>query len=308
MLIKYKKLFRLIGLAGTLACLVVFALRPSFPTPDKLVLLMTFVFMSFSQALVMLKHVLPFVVLLLVYELFRSLVPGLNGHVNYQLAPHFDSYVFGNLPTVILQNWLWHGHVSWYDYVFYLAYMAHFILPMGLAILVWKSRARYYWQVVNTYLLTAFAAFVTYFLFPAAPPWLASQDHFIRPITRISSDVWYSLGIKDFPSFYNHIAANPVAAVPSLHAAWATLLVLFVAKLYGRYWALLAGLYPLLIFVGTVYQGEHYAFDVISGALYAVAGFYLYPYLAQAARRHIAAKLRADQFKRKLSIWATGTR
>lgn len=268
---------RIIGLTGSLTCIVIFIAHPSFPTPDKLLLFMTFVFMSFSQALAMLRHVAPFVGLLLVYETFRGLVPELNSHVNYALAPHFDQFVFGNLPTVYLQQLLWHGHVQWYDFVFYLAYMAHFILPMGLAILVWKTRESHYWRVVTTYLLVAFTAFITYFLFPAAPPWLASQNHFIGPLTRISSDVWYSLGIRDFPSFYNHIAANPVAAVPSLHAAWAVLLVLFVGKLYGRRWGLIAAIYPLLIFIGTVYQGEHYAFDIICGAAYAYAGYYLAP-------------------------------
>jgi membrane-associated phospholipid phosphatase len=278
---RYPKAFRIIGLVGSLTCVAIFLLRPSFPTPDKLLIFLTFVFMIYNQALAMLRRILPFVGLLLIYESFRSFADRLNGHVNYLLAPHFDKFLFGNLPTVYLQRWLWHGQVSWYDFIFYLAYLAHFILPMGLVILIWKTREAHYWRVVNTYLLVAFGAFITFFLFPAAPPWLASQNHYIEPIRRISSDVWAALGLKDFPSFYNHIAANPVAAVPSLHAAWAVLLVIFVAELYGRRWALLASLYPFLIFIGTIYQGEHYAFDIISGTLYALAGYYLTPKIMQ---------------------------
>jgi membrane-associated phospholipid phosphatase len=271
---KYRKLTQTIGLIGALACLVAFVARPSFPTPDKLLIFLVFVFMYFHQALAMLKRLLPFVGLLLVYESFRSVASQLNSHVNYTLAPRFDRWLFGDLPTNYLQRLLWHGHVQWYDFIFYLAYMAHFILPMGLALLVWKTRERHYWRLVSTYLAVAFASFITFFLFPAAPPWLAAQHHVINPITRISSDVWFALGLKDFPSFYNHLAANPVAAVPSLHAAWATLLVLFVGELYGRRWAALACLYPFLIFVGTVYQGEHYGFDVITGVLYALVGYW----------------------------------
>jgi hypothetical protein len=270
---------QVIGVIGTFFCLAVFIHAPSFPTPDKLLIFLVFVFMIFKQAVAMLKRLLPFVAVILVYESFRSVANKLNSHVNYTLAPHIDKLMFGNLPTVYLQNWWWHGHVRWYDFAFYLAYMLHFIIPICLAILVWKTREKWYWRMVNTYLVSAFAAFVTFFLFPAAPPWLAAQHGVIQPITRVSSDVWFALGLKDFPSFYNHISPNPVAAIPSLHAAWATLLVIFVYKLYGKKWALLACIYPFLIYVGTVYQGEHYAFDELTGILYAVAAYFATPYI-----------------------------
>jgi hypothetical protein len=282
---KKEKFFKVLGVMGVLISLAVFIHRPSFPTPDKLFVFLLFVFMAFSQSLSMIKRLGPFVATILIYESFRSFADKLNSHVNYSLAPHFDKAVFGNLPTVYLQNWLWHGHVNWYDYVFYLAYMMHFIIPLALAILIWKTRPKHYWEMLTTYIFVAFGAFLTYFIIPAAPPWLASQNHYIQPITRISSNVWYSLGLKDFPSFYNHIAANPVAAIPSLHAAWATLLVLFVFKLYGRRFGLISLIYPFLIFVGTIYQGEHYFFDVILGIIYALAGYLLAPKLLARIKR-----------------------
>jgi membrane-associated phospholipid phosphatase len=70
-----------------------------------------------------------------------------------------------------------------------------------------------------------------------------------------------------------------------LHAAWATLLVIFVYKLYGKKWALLSSIYPFLIYVGTVYQGEHYAFDELTGILYAFAAYFATPYLMQQTRK-----------------------
>jgi membrane-associated phospholipid phosphatase len=281
-----------IGIIGALTCLALFAKQPSFPTPDKLLLFLVFIFMVFRQAVAMLRHIAPFVLVLLAYESFRSVADQLNHHVNYSLAPHIDRLLFGNLPTLYLQHWLWHGHVSWYDFVFYLAYMLHFIVPLALAILIWKTREKFYWQVVSTYLIVAFAAFITFWLLPAAPPWLASQNHFIQPISRISSSVWFALGLHDFPSFYNHISPNPVAAIPSLHAAWALLLSLFVFRFYGWRWAAVSAIYPLLIFVGTVYQGEHYAFDILAGALYAVAAFLLVPKLITSLKKpHLAAKI-----------------
>jgi membrane-associated phospholipid phosphatase len=269
-----KKIARIIGIVGTVFCLGIFIREPSWPTPDKLLILITFLFMAFSQGMAALKRLVPFVALLLVYESFRGLVPSLNSHVHYTELVNGDKFFFaGNLPTKQLQNLLWHGYVQWYDFVFYLAYMLHFILPIGLAILIWKTREKHYWRFITTYLTVSFMGFITFLAYPAAPPWLAAEKGLTEPITRVSSKVWSALGIHDFPSVYNKISPNPVAAMPSLHAAYATLLVMFVYKLYGKKWALLAAIYPLLIYVGTVYQGEHYAIDELAGALYAIAGY-----------------------------------
>lgn len=275
---KYREnLGRLIGIAGTIVCLFLFVKNFSFPTPDKIIILLIFVFMIFRQMLAMLVRFGPFVLILLTYESFRSLADQLNTHVDYALAPHVDKFLFGNLPTVYLQNWLWHGSVHWYDYALYLPYMLHFVLPISLGILVWKTKAKHYWRVANTYLLSAFMAFFTFLVLPAAPPWLAAQNHYIQPIHRISTDVWFHLGIRNFPSFYNEITPNTVAAVPSLHACWAILFSIFIFKLFGRRWGALSLVYPALIFFGTVYMGEHYVFDLIIGCLYAAAAYWLTP-------------------------------
>lgn len=296
---KIKKLSKLVGWLGALFCLTFFVVRFNFPTPDKLFIFLFFVFLAFGQATQMLVRLGPFAALLLVYESFRGIVPHLNDHVHYSLAPHFDRLIFGSLPTKTLQNWLWKGHTSWYDLVLYIPYLLFFVIPFGLAILVWKTREKYYWQVVSTYLLVFFAGFLTFLIYPAAPPWLASQNHYIEPITRISSNVWFSLGIHNFSLVYSHIAANPVAAVPSLHAACATLLTIFVFKLYGRRWGLVSAIYPLIIYVGVVYEGEHYVFDVVLGIIYAALGYLICSRLIGVIKSE--SKSRAKKTRRNLS-------
>lgn len=284
-------LLQVLGAAGTAACLILFTLSPSFPTPDKLAVFLTFVFMIFGQAREMLKRLIPFVALLLVYESFRGIVHDLNSHVNYTLAPRIDRVIFGKLPAVYLQRWFWRGHTQWYDIVLYIPYMLFFVVPLGLAILVWKTKDQYYWRVVTTYMVLFFSAFLTFLLFPAAPPWLAVQQHAIEPVVRISSYVWSSLGIHNFPSVYNHIAPNPVAAVPSLHSACATLFSIFIFKLYGRRWGLISTIYPILIYIGVVYEGEHYAFDVIAGIVYATLAYMLTPKLMLLANSAISGAI-----------------
>ncbi len=277
-----KRALQVVGAIGTAICIGLFIKEPSFPTPDKLLIFLMFVFMIFHQAVAMLKHLLPFVVAILIYESFRGIAHQVNHHVNYSFAPAADKFLFGGqLPTVRLQHWLWHGHARWFDYALYFPYMMFFVVPIALALLVWKTRPKFYWQGVTSYMVLLFGAFVTFLLFPAAPPWMASDFGYIDHVHRISSDVWYGLGIRDFPSVYNHIAPNPVAAVPSLHAAFAVLFSLLVFKIYGRRWGIASLIYPLSNIFGIVYEGEHYAIDAIIGTLYAVGAYFAAPYIVK---------------------------
>jgi hypothetical protein len=279
------KALQIVGIAGTAICVGLFIAEPSFPTPDKLLIFLMFVFMILHQAKEMLKRLLPFVAGILVYESFRGLAHQLNTHVDYSFAPHVDRLLFGQLPTVTLQNWLWHGHAQWFDYALYIPYMTFFVVPIALALVVWKTKDHYYWQAVTSYMTLLFMAFVTFFLFPAAPPWMASDNGYIEHVHRISTDVWYGLGIRDFPSVYHHIAPNPVAAVPSLHAAFAVLFSILVFKLYGRRWGAVSLIYPLSNIFGIIYEGEHYAFDAILGTAYAFAAYFAAPHILKLIER-----------------------
>lgn len=280
------KVYNIIGIIGAISCLVLFALYPNWPTPDKLLVFLTFVFMSFGQGWQLFKRLAPFVILLFVYQSFRGLAPILNSHVDYTFLPKADKFLFfGHLPTATLQNILWHGSIKFYDFIFYGAYMLHFVLPIGLALLIWKYKEKYYWQFITSFLVLSFMGFLGYLAFPAAPPWMASDMHIIEPIHRVSSDVWWAFGIKDFPSLYNKISPNAVAAMPSLHAAYATLLFISVYKIFGKKWSLLALIYPFLIFLGTVYMGEHYVIDVLAGILFAVLAYLISPFVLKFTKK-----------------------
>lgn len=270
------------GAAATVVSLAIFIQEPSWPTPDKLLVFATFVCMIFGQTKEMLKRFVPFVGLLLVYESFRGIVPKINHNVNFMWMPDVDRLIsFGQLPTLWLQERLWHGNVQWYDFMLYITYMLHFVLPFALAFIVWKKRESQYWRYASAFLLVSFAGFITYVLFPAAPPWMASDLGYIEPIERVSSHVWAALGIHDFPSVYNKISPNPVAAVPSLHAAYATLFAMFAITLFKTRWRYVSLIYPIFIYFGTVYQGEHYVIDELLGSLYAVGAFFAAPYVVR---------------------------
>lgn len=274
------KIYRIIGVLGTFTGLIIFINSPSFPTPDKLLIFLFFIFLIFGKGLELIKRLAPFVGLLLVYEMFRGFADKLNTRVEFMWMVDVDRWMFGGtLPTTNLQKALWNGQVQWYDFFLYSFYVLHFVLPVSLALLIWRYREKIYWRYITSFLILCFAGFLTYLAFPAAPPWMASDLGKIEPITRISSDVWFALGIEDFPSVYSKISPNPVAAVPSLHAGFATLFSIWVFVLFRWRWGLVSLVYPFSIYFGTVYQGEHYAIDEILGAFYAVFAYALTIYI-----------------------------
>ncbi len=270
-----------IGMLGTFASVGIFLFEPSFPTPDKIFVFALLVGLMFGQAKQVIYRLGPFAILLLVYKSFRGIADGLNQRVNFMWMVDVDRMIFGELPTKTLQDWWWNGQVQWYDFALYLPYMLHFVLPFVLAIIIWKTREQEYWRYITAFLSISFFAFLVFLAFPAAPPWMASDNQLIEPVARISSHVWYAIGLEDFPSVYDKIAPNPVAAVPSLHAGYATLFAIFVVKFFKNKWRYLVLLYPLSIYVGTVYQGEHYVIDAILGALLAVGGYWASPALSR---------------------------
>ena len=77
--------------------------------------------------------------------------------------------------------------------------------------------------------------------------------------------VWGQLGVPTAQSIYeNGDFVNPVAAMPSLHAAFPLMLLLFFWSVGG--WVRLAlGAYTLAMAFTLVYGGEHFVADIVAG-------------------------------------------
>lgn len=247
----------------------------SFLTADFIFAFFLPVFFLYGRGIDYLKRFLPFVALIIVYDSLRSLVPIFVHKVHFHEMIAFDHWLTGtNIPTVLLQQAWYHGSLHWFDYYFYFLYMLHFVAPFAIALLIWRFRPDGYWRFVTALLVLSYAGFITYLLYPAAPPWMASDDGLIPTITKISTAVWFGWGIHDIPNIYAHLNPNPTAAVPSLHSAYPTLDWLFVNRLFPLKISLPFLIYPLSIYIGVVYMGEHYVFDVILGLIFALTAFY----------------------------------
>jgi len=90
--------------------------------------------------------------------------------------------------------------------------------------------------------------------------------------------------------------ANNVAAMPSLHAAYALLVVLFLWRLSPWWVRPLLALYPPAMAFSLVYGGEHYVVDCIAGWAYAAFAFFSVEYVFawRASRREYLEPVLVD--------------
>ena len=222
---------------------------------------------------------LPFAGILLAYDLLRGSADGLlfRAHVRPQIDA--DKVIgLGAVPSVWLQQHLWHGagSIRWYDYATWGVYVTHFVATLTLAFVLWVTGSSLFRRYVAAVSLLAAIGFTTYALFPAAPPWLASQEGVLPPTARLVKLIWTHVPIAHFRLLFEkgERYSNAVAAIPSLHAAYALLIALVLWRSARRGpWRVLLAAYPVAMAFALVYSGEHYAIDILLGWLYAVLAF-----------------------------------
>src|SRR3954470_7887557 len=190
----------------------------------------------------------PFMGVLFIYDRLRGYADGLLVHTRELPQIKVEAALFGKpIPTVWLQNHLWHGsgHLRWWDYATWIVYLSHFLATLVVAAVLWTWWHAHFRRYATMVCVLALAGFATYVLFPAVPPWMAAQDGAIGESHRTAKIVWADVLPHHgdlFSKGEKH--ANNVAAMPSLHAAYALLLVLFLWRLVPVWARVLLALYP----------------------------------------------------------------
>jgi hypothetical protein len=217
---------------------------------------------------------LPIVAVLWVYDLTRGSADSFGIGVHYHPMIDFDRALFGEVPTVWLQERLYEPQaVQWWDVAFTVVYTSYFLVPFLLAGWLWARDRLAFKRFTRRLVTLSLAGLATYIVFPAAPPWMAGEMGLLGEVHRTTARGWEVLGVGTASLFSKgQGAANMVAAVPSLHSAITTLVALFLWSRVRRRWLRpLLLLYPLAMAVTLIATGEHYFFDVALGWLYAGA-------------------------------------
>ncbi len=221
---------------------------------------------------------LPFFGALFAYDLLRGVLADslFAAHTFPQIRA--DEFLFGGaVPSVWLQERLFDpAAFHWYDFAAWAVYLTHFFAVFLVAAYLWRRAQPSFRRFRNLILALTAAAFVTYMLFPAVPPWLASDGGNLGETQRVVGAVWSEIGVSPAAALWEKGSsfANEVAAIPSLHTAYPVMILLFFWPTgSGRVRALCLA-YALAMSLTLVYTGEHYVADVLLGWAYA-AGIYV---------------------------------
>ena len=138
---------------------------------------------------------------------------------------------------------------------------AHFIVPLTLLAYLWWRRPDIYRPLRDSLVLINLIALIVFWRYPVAPPRLLAGSGF----TDVASAT-QAFGSWHTGALATH--ANQLAAMPSLHVAWASWCAVAIWRMSGRSWArALAFVHPLLTTYAVLATANHFLADVLAGAL-----------------------------------------
>ena len=218
---------------------------------------------------------LPFLFILISYDFLRGFVPLINKNVHFTELIDAEKFIFGSIPTQTLQAlYFQSGSLQWWDFLATIFYFLHFAQPLAFGYLLWMGNKEWFKKFVIAISLVSYAAWATFLVFPAAPPWMAARDGLLPSVTKILDQTLASFpAAVELPTLYHNMNPNPVAAMPSMHGAYPFLVLLFAIKLF-RWKGLLFLSYVAGVWISMVYLGEHYVIDLLAGAIYALIFFF----------------------------------
>lgn len=197
-------------------------------------------------------------------------------HLGFMLS--LDRFLFGgHVPAVVLQQALAApAKVNGWDITTSLAYNLHLTEPYIAGYFLWRIDRVVYFQFAAAILSLLVLGFLTFILFPAVPPWMASLRFHRIPgvINRFGPTLRANpLPFHGTPLFYLfNFRGDAVAAFPSEHAAIPMLeLRAFYRTLGWRAWPFV--LWVVWVLFSIIYLGEHWVTDAIAGYLYAIVIF-----------------------------------
>ena len=171
--------------------------------------------------------------------------------LNLEQTLHLD-------PERTLDRWLAAHHTlglvisDYYD-------NAHFVVTLGLLGWLWWRRADVYRPLRNSLVLVNALAFVVFWRYPVAPP------RMLPGFTDVVAST-HAIGSWHTGSLASH--ANELAAMPSLHIAWAVWCAIAVWAISTRLWVrAIALLYPCLTALAVLATGNHFLLDIVGGLL-----------------------------------------
>jgi membrane-associated phospholipid phosphatase len=177
---------------------------------------------------------------------------------------------------VTLQDYFLVHHSNFWDLYCAIPYGTFIYVAVLFAVFLYMKSfialQRYGW----TFLVMNILAFLTYHIYPAAPPWYYHLTHScVADLSTHASEgthlanVDQLIGFRYFWSFYGR-SSDVFGAVPSLHVAYPLLILIEGWVLFGPIGRSLAILFAMSMCFAAIYLDHHYVIDVLLGLTYAI--------------------------------------
>jgi hypothetical protein len=176
-------------------------------------------------------------------------------------------------PTVRLQACSDADYINRFERALVWCHWIWFMVPHGtLGYVMLRRPERFPSAAARMYAVFDTGA-IFYWAIPTAPPWYAArhgrlQDAPVHEVRRMMIEYGEQFWGDRWTDLYDVLGGNPLAAMPSLHFA-TSLMGAHLLTEVGPVSGAVGWTYALLLGVALVYLGEHYAADLLGGALLA---------------------------------------
>jgi membrane-associated phospholipid phosphatase len=198
---------------------------------------------------------------------------GLPVHATYVIG--IEKALFGQVPSAVLQARLLDPakapQFTWLERTLTAFHGSHFLAFLLIGFIIWLYKSGSFRLFRTSYYLLIFLGVLGYFLIPTVPPWMAANNFGLLPPLIRFNGIIFNFAIPDLSTGFD---TNPIAAMPSLHAAFPLLSSLLLWRLY-RWKALAFYIYAAIVLLAIVYTGDHYITDILAGLILAVACYFL---------------------------------
>jgi len=223
-----------------------------------------------------LRQFLPFILTGVIYDSMRYFYwPGIEGRVHVEGPYRLEQSLFG-IGGRTPNEWFLDHHWAALDLACGFAYLVYVAEYLAVAFLLFFHRnAAMLWRVAFAFLIVNVLGFITYFVFPVAPPWYVTEyglgpAHAVQPFAAAASRFDQLLGTSFFDQVYGR-GVDVFGAYPSLHVSYPLIAVWAVFRVPELRWARAPAIaFFLLMCLSAVYLQHHYVMDVVLGIAYAV--------------------------------------
>jgi PAP2 superfamily len=181
---------------------------------------------------------------------------------------------FGLTPTQRLQHrFAQPGSINGFERVLVWCHWMWFIVPhASVAYVLLRAPDRSPSAAARMYAVFDIGA-VFYWAIPTAPPWWAAEqgrmaDRRVARVRRMMIEYGEQFWGDRWEALYDVFGGNPLAAMPSLHFA-TSLMAAHLLSEVGPVAGAVGWTYAGMLGLALVYLGEHYAVDMIAGAVLA---------------------------------------